>query len=81
MADHIQQALDERYISQSDARQKADAKTISVFLRSIIAKGPDEEMMGKPHLFSGFYWTIIKAFLIHLADRLEARTQDLQHDR
>lgn len=46
-----------------------------VFLKHIRDHGPDSVMKGKPHLFGGYYWKIIAAFLNHLISRLEAQEQ------
>lgn len=44
------------------------------FLKHLRDNGPDEVMKGKPNLFGGFYWGIIKSFLNHVIKRLEETT-------
>lgn len=46
------------------------------FLKHLRDNGPDKEMKGKPHLFGGFYWGTIKAFLTHVIKRLEEEQND-----
>lgn len=80
MTDVIKDALDIPELlgrmRVAEPNRDTAAEVIITFLKHLRDNGPDELMKGKPHLFGGFYWGIIKAFLTYVIKRLEEEQND-----